>query len=515
MEKYDESNIYTRCENGILEFVIKCNEDGDYYQVLYTLPWCTRTIEYDGILYQDDRFITLVSNPSICSELSKEALDKFIKAVIEFITIRGKLLDIESGDEYLNEFVNRNDTCEYVKDIDTLPFMGQINLDDEIMQKLCIERPVRKACKFLTSNGINTIMSSANKCNVESRNKPVDESKLYIGQGDPWVIGNGYAWIMLDWNELSDANKQYFINEVRNNSDFVKLYEYIDVPRDIALQYGYDHSKMINGLNINYQTGDDDYDDNKVILFGNNSLNNYDDAEHSRVKTVVLRYPVNETTKVNEVEEFFMDFSERIVKNNKQNKVKPIVELAFRKITEKGYFDIENGDIPIPEIWNEPMSSIPNTMSNYVDTCGYGNCFVFSACMMSILNKYGINSYMIGTMEDTKIKTAVMYEDGGEFYVANPAEDIEYFTSHNIRSEDRADYYDGDSATVCINENKHNNSRYTLDEFCEKYGTIWVIGNMNENSQDTLETQFASMESRTIMPPEKRNYDVKQLIKSK
>lgn len=513
MNKYDESTIRVNTSNGILEYVIKSNDDEYYHQILYTLPFYTRKIEIDGVLYVDDRFKTLVSNPEICKELSKETLDMVIKDAISFITTRGKLLDINPNDEYLNEFINKNDNCEYVKDIEILPFDGQIELDDEVMQKLCIEKPVRSVCKYLTSNGINTIMSSANKYNVESKNKSVDENKLYIGQNDDWTIGNGYAWIMLDWNELSNSNKQHFIDAVKNNSDYVKLYEYIDVPREVASQYDYDHLKMFEGLNINYQTGESDYDENKVILFGNNSLNNYDSSEHSRFKTVVLRYPVDENTKVKEVEEFFMNYSEKIIKTNKENKVKKIVELAFREITRKGYFDIEKGNAPIPGVWNEAMSKVPNAMTDYVNECGYGCCFVFSAYMMAVLNKYGINSYMIGTVEDTGTRASVMYEDNGEFYIANPVEDIEYFTEHNIKPEDRCDFYDGDSATMIIDGTKHNDSRYTLDEFCEKYGTMWVIGSMNNNSQDTLGEQFSSMQNRTIMPPEQANYDVKKLLK--
>ncbi len=202
-----------------------------------------------------------------------------------------------------------------------------------------------------------------------------------------------------------------------------------------------------------------------------------------------------------------MNFNE----NEKQNKVKQIVELAFREITKKGFFDIEKGNAPIPVVWNEPMSIIPNTMFSYVNDCGYGCCFVFSAYMMAILNRYGINCYMIGSKEDTGIRASVMYEDNGEFYIANPVEDIEYFTSHNIKPEDRASYYEGDSATMHINDSKHNDSRYTLDEFCQKYGIMWVIGSMNKNSKDTLCNQINSMGNRTIMPPEECNYDVKKL----
>lgn len=194
-------------------------------------------------------------------------------------------------------------------------------------------------------------------------------------------------------------------------------------------------------------------------------------------------------------------------------KVEQIVELAFREITKRGYFDIVKGNAPIPGVWNEAMSNIPNTMVDYVNECGYGCCFVFSAYMMNILNRYGINSYMIGTVEGTGTRASVMYEDNGEFYVANPVEDIEYFTEHNIKPEDRAAYYDGNSATMIVDGKKHNDSRFTLEEFTERYGTIWVIGSMNNDSKETLGTQFSSMVSRTIMPPEQANYDYKKLLK--
>lgn len=322
MSKYDESSIAINTSNGILEFIIKCNEDGYYHRVLYTLPYCTRTIEEDGVLYADDRFITLISDPLVCKELSENTLNKVIRDAIIFITSRGKLVDISNSDKFINDFINKNETCEYVKDIDIFPYDGQINLDDEVMQRLCIEKPVRNACKYLTSNGVNTLMSSANRYNVESKDEPVNENKLYIGHDDKWVIGNGYAWIMLDWNDLSSTNKQYFMNAVKHD-DFVKLYEYIDVPREVALEYDYEHSKIIEGLNIKYQTGEEDYDANKVILFGNNSLNNYDlNVEHCRFKTVVLRYPVDEKTTAKEADEFFMNFGKKIVKNNQEKNIR-------------------------------------------------------------------------------------------------------------------------------------------------------------------------------------------------
>ena len=189
-----------------------------------------------------------------------------------------------------------------------------------------------------------------------------------------------------------------------------------------------------------------------------------------------------------------------------------IVDIAFRKITEIGFFDEEKGNEPIGPIYNKPMSIIPGAMTRYVNDSGYGCCFVFSAYMMNILNKYNINNYMIATREGNGTRASVMYEDNGKFYVANPVEDIEYFTNHNITPNNRAKYYDGNTSTMIIDEKPHNDSRYTLDEFSKKYGDIWLIGSMSKNANKTLETNMKAMGNKQIMPPESANYDVKQLL---
>lgn len=327
MLEFDETDIKSYIYAGILAYKVKRNDIDYYHTILQTLPSSDRTIEIDGKLYLDERYISLESDETVCSRLSKETLDKVIKDAIVFITGRGMLLNIFPEDKYLKEFVNRNEHCEFVKDVDTLPYDGQIDLSDEVMQKLCIEKPVRKACKYLSENGINTIMSSANKYNVESKNKSYDENKLYIGQDDSWVIGNGYAWIMIDWNELNNINKNLLVDIIKCNKEFVKFYEYIDVDRENAAKFNYDHSKIIESLGIEYQTGENDYDDYKNILFGNNSLNNYNlEEKHCRFKTVVLRYPVDETTRVSEVEDFFLNVSKQIVENNKKDKPKQLIK---------------------------------------------------------------------------------------------------------------------------------------------------------------------------------------------
>lgn len=337
MEKISLDDIVSIEKNEYLYYCLK--ENGEYIPIVACRPCNNRSIEIDGIRYLDDRFIKVsIKNNMIPSSI----LDEVIKEAINFITTRGKLVDIES-DKYLEDYLNRLDQVELVKDVVCFPYDGEIDITDEVMIKLCLEKPVRNICLELSKNGIPTLMSSANNKNVISRNNDVDEERLYIGQNDDWNIGNGYAWIMLDWDMLSEENKQYLISIKNNETDLslseselknlehncivnnkaisqdelIKLYEYIDVPKDLVLSLNYDSKEIINQLNIPSLSIDSLYDANKQYLFGHNSLNNR--SKHFR--TIVIRYPIDENTKVLDVENYFNKITSKLIKNN-QGKIK-------------------------------------------------------------------------------------------------------------------------------------------------------------------------------------------------
>ena len=61
---------------------------------------------------------------------------------------------------------------------------------------------------------------------------------------------------------------------------------------------------------------------------------------------------------------------------------------------------------------------------------------------LEILSKYNINAYMVTSIEGNGIRASVLYEDNGEMFIANPVEDIEYFTEKKIRPEDRYKYFE-------------------------------------------------------------------------
>ena len=348
MDKIDLNDIVSIRQNDQLFYCVKSLEKGDWIPILVCQPSSNKIIVIDGIRYRDDRYITISSNEDICSILPKEKLFMVIKDAIIFITSKGLLVDVPSDDYYLNSYLSEMDNVSLVKDVACFPYDGEIPLTDKTMTRLCIEKPVRKACISLQKNGIETLMSSANEKNVMTRDEPVDEKRLYIGFNDSWVIGNGYAWIMLDWDKLCYENKKYLIS-IKNNelnlelsekeieclrynsiingkkgtqSELIKFYEYVDVQKDFIESCDYDCKKIFKNIILSPASKDDLYDPNKIYLFGHNSLNNHaqqNGANHFR--TVAIRYPLSNDSTVEDVEAFYNKIVLQMIKNENKYKV--------------------------------------------------------------------------------------------------------------------------------------------------------------------------------------------------
>ena len=330
MENFDFDDIRRSQRAGHIYFCVKSQDNGDWVPALTCRPTTTKTTVIDGMEYIDSKYITMWTDPLVFSQMSKEKRHFVIQDAIITITQNDFLVEFKKDDKYLEEYLEEIDNVELVKDVECFPYDGEIPLDDEVMQKLCLEKPTRKACLDLMQNGIPTLMSNANKNSVLNKNNPVDEEKLYIGFEDPWTIGNGYAWIMLDWDDLDDDNKQYLISiqEGKRNLglssplESIKFYEYVDVPKETAASYEYDSKRIIDNMQLTPIEIDEYYDFNKIYLIGNNSLNNRARKKHSNhLRTVAIRYPVDENTTVEEVEKFYDRIVEEMIKNHDKNKI--------------------------------------------------------------------------------------------------------------------------------------------------------------------------------------------------
>lgn len=146
---------------------------------------------------------------------------------------------------------------------------------------------------------------------------------------------------------------------------------------------------------------------------------------------------------------------------------KEIIERAYNEIVAKGILDVVEGNRPIDV--NDQLSEIPNKMYKHINKGGKGCCFVFSAYLMKLLHEQGIASAMVMTVEDTETRASVMYQDGEEFYIANPVADIEMFTQKEVPAVWR-------NFTMSSPENKYKNSRIPLQEFANEFGQVSYLG---------------------------------------
>jgi len=200
--------------------------------------------------------------------------------------------------------------------------------DDDSGYELFIEYPVRKACKDLNDKNIDTIMSSANKEDAKRCNEPEKNgNRLFIGQSEHFSIGNGYAWIMIDYNHLTQENKDIMdaLNSgetpINLNPEALKRFAHIcqvnKAPmhqRELVKYFRviFEKYRRKYSYNIDNTEEDDYFSLHYTNLYNYNSLVNHG-ADY---RAVVLRYPIDENTTVEEIEEYYNG----IIKLFKENK---------------------------------------------------------------------------------------------------------------------------------------------------------------------------------------------------
>lgn len=110
-----------------------------------------------------------------------------------------------------------------IKEVEPITEVGTNLLEKENAQEIIakvVELPLQKACNIFLQKGIETVMSSANKNNVlPEGEKPVEREDIAIqnmhigGKGPAFdEVGKGYAWIMLNFDTLSDENKDWLFD---------------------------------------------------------------------------------------------------------------------------------------------------------------------------------------------------------------------------------------------------------------------------------------------------------------
>lgn len=187
-----------------------------------------------------------------------------------------------------------------------------------------IERPLREAVKDLFRKNIITIMSSANEINVQWLDE--DGNNMYQTREDfdatKYSYGEGFAYIILDYDSLSDKNKKTIDNLYNelNSQEEQQIYT-----KPITTEQSYKGNKRIiyaihqvenpehawqidseNTLGLLTGTGAEASD----IDFMRKS--NFVYTTPYTERSVIIRYPVNEETEEEEVEEFFSSICSKL-----------------------------------------------------------------------------------------------------------------------------------------------------------------------------------------------------------
>ena len=194
-----------------------------------------------------------------------------------------------------------------------------------------IERPLREACKIFRRKGIETVMSSANKNNITKPGESPKEKEDIIIKDEFFYLlderpsfedaGVGYAWIMINFDTLSDENKDIFfkLEEIKGPNG--------EMRGEKAIWFV--HPTKIKNLEMQLKLGEIDYDfllsvtgkgeripprmeiDKRLVKFEEKAIilsynNRYPES------VVIIRMPVNAKTTVKDAEGYFCKIAEMV-----------------------------------------------------------------------------------------------------------------------------------------------------------------------------------------------------------
>ena len=159
-----------------------------------------------------------------------------------------------------------------------------------------IELPLRNACKIFKSKGIETVMSSANINNLlqpgEHSFEREDLLKVQDSKERPSyeMVGKGYAWIMINFETLSEENKEW-------------LFSLEDRKKEKGEPIGQKAVWFVHPYNMPKHLQKSEEFEKRCMLIS------YHDGLYPK-SAVFLRMPLTEETTVEEVDSYFTKLAE-------------------------------------------------------------------------------------------------------------------------------------------------------------------------------------------------------------
>ena len=183
------------------------------------------------------------------------------------------------------------------------------NKNAEEIIEIIIEKPLQKACKECREKNIETVMSSANRKNIIKKNKKRIDKKDVIEKIKQHKMqnfmqaGKGYAWLMLNYNTLSDKNKEIIFSlEEELGEDAIWFVKENFTDSMNVIRNRLKMKPMIQKFDDKYT---DKFQEKQLLLMYNNKY---------PTRNVFIRMPIDENTKVEEVEEYFSKIISKLIK---------------------------------------------------------------------------------------------------------------------------------------------------------------------------------------------------------
>lgn len=199
-----------------------------------------------------------------------------------------------------------------VKEVKPIGKVGENLLENKSAEKLIemlIEKPLQKACAVCREKNIDTVMSSGNKNNIVKKDTNRIKRKDVIEAAKKHKIqtflraGKGYAWLMINYNTLSDQNREIiFCLEKELGEDAIWFVKSSYVEFLNLLRKPFRLKKIVERFDDKYA---DKFKEKQLLLMYNN--------KYPR-RNVFIRMPINEDTRVEEVEEYFNQIIFKLVK---------------------------------------------------------------------------------------------------------------------------------------------------------------------------------------------------------
>lgn len=181
------------------------------------------------------------------------------------------------------------------------------NKNAEEIIKTIIEKPMQKACLTCKKKNIETSMSSANKNNIVKKGKTrIDKKdvieKLEKNKTQTFLeAGKGYAWLMLNYNTLSDQNREILFDlEETLGEDSIWFVKSCYVETMNKLRKPLKLKPLVETFDDTYA---DKFKEKQLILMYNN--------KYPR-RSVFIRMPIDEKTTVKDVESYFEEIISKL-----------------------------------------------------------------------------------------------------------------------------------------------------------------------------------------------------------